>query len=122
MNPSRKKPGPSPRVTINIPVEVSGPDIDGREVMTEALAVNVSRSGACLRLGFEAPLGATVVVRWKDEGGNYEAQTRLRWKQQREGQWHAGVEALDPNYLWAKLLFYICKSNDIESTCVLLSQ
>ena len=100
-------PGQHTRIAVNIPVHVSGTDIEGRAISTEGLTINLSRSGACLRLGFEAPLGAIMAIHWQDELGSYEALTCLRWKQQRDGHWQVGVEALDQTYLWTKLFHFI---------------
>jgi hypothetical protein len=107
MNSSHKPPGQHTRITVNAPVEISAVDIEGRAISTKGLAINLSRSGACLRLGFESPLGAIVAIRWQDELGSYETLTRLRWKQERDGHWQVGVEALDQTYLWSKLFQFI---------------
>jgi hypothetical protein len=111
MNSSRRVPGKRTRINVAVPVQVSGMDIEGREVSSEGLTINLSPNGACLRLGFEVPLGAIVAVRWQDDAGSYEAHTRLCWKEQKEDHWHVGVEALDQPYSWSKLFYTYYQSN-----------
>ena len=112
MNSSNKTPGPNTRIPVNIPVQVSVMDMDNRAILSEALTINVSRSGACMRLGVEASPEAPLIIYWQDERGSHEAKTCLKWKQQRDGQWHVGVEALDHPYLWTQLFNFLSQPND----------
>ena len=103
----RKMPGSRTRIAVNIPVKVSGTDIEGHAILADGMAINMSRGGACLRLGTETPLGAIVAIHWQDERGSHEARACLRWKQQQDEQWQVGVEVIDNPSLWAKLFHLI---------------
>src|SRR5688500_17393266 len=86
----------SPRVPVELPLEIEGTAVSGNPFKAKALATKISRSGATIAIVVDVAV-RTVVKLVPSFGGKLEAEVNGVWTDDIDGNRSIGVKLLDAN-------------------------
>jgi len=91
----------SPRVPVELALDVEGTDASGNAFQAQAKATKISRGGATLLIDVDVAVGSTVKL-VPPFGGKLDAEVNGSWIDDIDGNRRIGVKLLDANGWFAE--------------------